>query len=74
MMSVSVGIRYFALFCIVGGGYIAQPIVLVWASNNNSGHYKVGVASAMQVGIGNVGGIIARYVGFDPCSSRTSVI
>ncbi|KAI8659822.1 hypothetical protein LRP88_06383 [Fusarium phalaenopsidis] len=59
MMSVSVGVRYFALFCIVGGGYIAQPIVLVWASNNNSGHYKVGVASAMQVGIGNVGGIIA---------------
>ncbi|KAF5011822.1 hypothetical protein FDECE_2112 [Fusarium decemcellulare] len=59
MMSVSVGVRYFALFCIVGGGYIAQPIVLVWASNNNSGHYKVGVASAMQVGLGNSGGIIA---------------
>ncbi|UZP45198.1 hypothetical protein NXS19_013010 [Fusarium pseudograminearum] len=59
MMSVTVGVRYFSLFCIVGGGYIAQPIVLVWLSNNMSGHYKVGVASAMQVGIGNVGGIIA---------------
>ncbi|KAJ4250156.1 hypothetical protein NW762_011969 [Fusarium torreyae] len=59
MMSVPVGVRYFALFCIVAGGYIAQPIVLVWVSNNMSGHYKVGVASAMQVGIGNVGGIIA---------------
>ncbi|KAF4950525.1 hypothetical protein FSARC_13166 [Fusarium sarcochroum] len=54
-----VGVRYFALFCIVSGGYIAQPIVLVWVSNNMSGHYKVGVASAMQVGIGNIGGIIA---------------
>ncbi|GKU22910.1 unnamed protein product, partial [Fusarium langsethiae] len=59
MMSVNVGVRYFSLFCIVGGGYIAQPIVLVWLSNNMSGHYKVGVASAMQVGIGNSGGIIA---------------
>ncbi|KAM0547800.1 hypothetical protein ACHAPJ_010261 [Fusarium lateritium] len=62
MMSVPVGVRYFALFCIVAGGYIAQPIVLVWVSNNMSGHYKVGVASAMQVGIGNIGGIIARFV------------
>ncbi|KAJ4034213.1 hypothetical protein NW756_013954 [Fusarium oxysporum] len=60
MMSVSVGIRYMALFFIVAGGYIAQPIVLVWVSNNMAGHYKLGVASAMQIRIGNVGGIIAR--------------
>lgn len=60
MMSVSVGIRYMALFFIVCGGYIAQPIVLVWVSNNMAGHYKLGVASAMQIGFGNIGGIIAR--------------
>ncbi|KAG5774647.1 hypothetical protein H9Q73_011686 [Fusarium xylarioides] len=62
MTSVSIGIRYMALFFIVGGGYIAQPIVLVWVSNNMAGHYKLGVDSAMQVGFGNIGGIIARYV------------
>ncbi|KAG7410616.1 major facilitator superfamily domain-containing protein [Fusarium sp. MPI-SDFR-AT-0072] len=62
MMSVSVGIRYMALFFIVGGGYIAQPIVLVWVSNNMAGHYKLGVASAMQIGFGNIGGIIASNI------------
>nr|RBQ97623.1 hypothetical protein FVER53263_00125 [Fusarium verticillioides] len=62
MMSVSVGIRYMALFFIVAGGYIAQPIVLVWVSNNMAGHYKLGVASAMQVGFGNIGGIIASNI------------
>ncbi|KIV88517.1 hypothetical protein PV10_08195 [Exophiala mesophila] len=59
MHRVTVGVRYFALFAIVGGGYIAQPICLVWMSNNMAGHYKVGVSSAVQVGLGNTGGIIA---------------
>lgn len=59
MHRVDVGVRYFALFTIVGGGYIAQPITLVWMSNNVAGHYKVGISAAMQVGFGNIGGIIA---------------
>lgn len=60
MHSVKVGVRYFALFTIVGGAYIAQPIALVWMSNNVAGHYKTGISAAMQVGFGNLGGIIAR--------------
>ncbi|KAK6379530.1 hypothetical protein LTS17_006448 [Exophiala oligosperma] len=56
---VAVGVRYFALYLIISGGYIAQPITLVWVSNNMSGHYKRGVSSAMMVGFGNCGGIIA---------------
>ena len=56
MLSVPVGARYFALYMITSGGYMAQPVVLVWLSNNVSGHYKRGVSSAMQVGIGNIGG------------------
>ena len=55
MHSVAVGVRYFALFCVVAGGYIAQPITLVWLSNNVSGHYKRAVSSAMMVGFGNIG-------------------
>lgn len=62
MLSVPVGARYFALFLITSGGYIAQPVVLVWLSNNVSGHYKRGVSSAMQVGLGNIGGIVASNV------------
>jgi hypothetical protein len=49
-------------FLIVGGGYIAQPITLVWLSNNLAGHYKRGVGAAMQVGLGNIGGIVASNV------------
>lgn len=62
MNSVAVGVRYFAVFAIVGGGYIAQPITLVWLNNNLGGHYKRGVGAAMQVGLGNIGGIIASNI------------
>lgn len=62
MLEVPVGARYFALYLITGGGYIAQPVVIVWLSNNVSGHYKRGVSSAMQIGFGNLGGIVASNV------------
>ena len=52
---LSVGVKYFALFLIVPGGYITQPITLAWLSNCVSGHYKRSVASAFQVGVGNIG-------------------
>jgi hypothetical protein len=35
--NLSAGVKYFALFLIVPGGYITQPIVLVWMSNLVSG-------------------------------------
>jgi fucose permease len=60
--NLSAGVKYFALFLIVPGGYITQPITLVWLSNLMSGHYKRSVSSAMQVGIGNIGGIVASNV------------
>ena len=62
MNNVAVGARYFAVFAIVGGGYIAQPITLGWVNNNLGGHYKRGVGAAMMVGIGNIGGIVASNV------------
>lgn len=62
MESVPVGARYFAVFAIVGGGYIAQPITLGWLSNNLAGHYKRGAGAALQVGVGNIGGIIASNI------------
>jgi len=59
---LSAGVKYFALFLIVPGGFITQPITLVWLSNLVSGHYKRSVSSAMQVGFGNLGGIVASNV------------
>ena len=62
MSHISVGVRYFALYCITLGGYIAQPVTIVWLSNNVSGHYKRAVSSAMQIGLGNSGGIVASNI------------
>lgn len=59
---VSVAGRYVAIYLIVSGGYIAQPITLVWLSNNMGGHYKRGVAAAMQIGFGNLSGIVASNI------------
>ncbi|CZT04769.1 probable permease of the major facilitator superfamily [Rhynchosporium graminicola] len=53
LTTVSVGIRYFACFLIVTGGYIAQPM---------GGHYKRSMSAAIQIGFGNCGGIVASNV------------
>jgi cyanate permease len=50
---LSVGVKYFALFLIVTGGYMCQPVCLTWIQNCMGGHYKRSIASAMQVGFGN---------------------
>ncbi|KAK9858300.1 hypothetical protein MYU51_019297 [Penicillium brevicompactum] len=63
--SVPVGARYFALYAITGGGYMTQPILMGWLSNNMAGHYKQSIASAMQIGFGNCGGLVASNVFFD---------
>ncbi|KAJ5560243.1 hypothetical protein N7513_002642 [Penicillium frequentans] len=56
------GVKYMACFFITSGGYMAQPVTLVWLSNNVGGHYKRSISSALQVGLGNCGGIIASNV------------
>ena len=60
--SVPVSVRYLAIYLITSGGYITQPIVIVWLMNNLSGHYKRSVGAAMQIGIGNLGGIVASNI------------
>lgn len=51
--NLSAGVKYFALFLIVTGGFVCQPVTLVWIQNCMGGHYKRSIASAMQVGFGN---------------------
>lgn len=60
--NLSAGVKYFALFLVVPGGFITQPIVLAWLSNLVSGHYKRSVSSAVQIGFGNLGGIVASNI------------
>ncbi|KAF2501681.1 MFS general substrate transporter [Lophium mytilinum] len=62
---LSVGVRYFALFLVVPGGFVTQPITLVWVANTMSGHYKRAVSTAVMVGLGNAGGIVASSVFLD---------
>lgn len=59
---VSTAVRYFAVYMITAGGYIAQPVAIVWLNNNMGGHYKRGIAAAVQIGFGNCGGLIASNV------------
>ena len=54
--------RYFAIYLITVGGYIAQPVTLVWLNNNMGGHYKRSASAAMQIGFGNCAGIIASNI------------
>ncbi|EEH38879.1 hypothetical protein PAAG_01341 [Paracoccidioides lutzii Pb01] len=56
------GVRYMAVFFVTTGCYIVQPVTIVWLVNNLGGHYKRAVGLAIQVGFGNLGGIIASNV------------
>jgi sugar phosphate permease len=59
---LSSGVKYLALFFITSGNYICQPLLVVWLANNMAGHYKRSFAAALQIGIGNVGGIIGSNI------------
>ncbi|KAI4161153.1 MAG: hypothetical protein L6R39_000113 [Caloplaca ligustica] len=59
---VPVNVRYVALYFTTVGGYITQPLALVWMNNNLGGHYKRGIGAAMQIGLGNLGGIVASNI------------
>lgn len=59
---LSTGVKYFALFLVVPGGFVTQPVTLAWVQNNMGGHYKRSVSAAMMVGLGNMGGIVASTV------------
>lgn len=59
---VSEKVAYMAVFFVTMGTYIVQPVTIVWMANNLAGHYKRAIGLAIQVGFGNIGGIIASNV------------
>ena len=56
------GVRHMAVFFICIGTYIVQPVTIVWFANNLGGHYKRAIGLAIQIGFGNIGGIIASNI------------
>lgn len=59
---LSLGVKYFALFLVSSGGFVTQPITIGWLANNVSGHYKRSISAAIQLGFGNIGGIVASNI------------
>ncbi|KAL9607200.1 MAG: hypothetical protein Q9167_007866 [Letrouitia subvulpina] len=60
--NVPVLARYIAVYLITAGGYITQPVCLAWLNNNLGGNYKRSIGIAMQIGCGNLGGIVASNI------------
>jgi MFS family permease len=56
------GVKYFAIILIPTGNYICQPLLVVWLANNMAGHYKRSFAAALQIGLGNIGGIVGSNI------------
>lgn len=53
------GVKYAGLFLAAAGSYGGLPAVVTWLTNNTAGQTKRGVASAFQIGIGNLAGIVS---------------
>lgn len=60
--NASAGTKYFGTYLAVIGLYAGVPCVVGWLANNLHGKYKRAVGMAIQVGMGNLGGIIASYI------------
>ena len=59
---LSTSVHYMAVFFVTVGCYIVQPVAIVWMANNVSGHYKRAIFLAIQIGFGNIGGIVASNI------------
>jgi hypothetical protein len=54
--------RYAAMFLLGICMHMVQPITLGWLSNNLSGHYKRSFGAAIQVGFGNLAGLVTSNI------------
>ncbi|KAI6130587.1 MFS general substrate transporter [Pisolithus croceorrhizus] len=60
--NASTSVKYFGTFLVVIGAYSGFPCVVGWLANNLHGKYKRAGGMAIQVGMGNLGGIIASNI------------
>lgn len=60
--SQNFNVKYGAVFLVAGGFFPNVPMGAAWQGNNVGGSLKRGVALAMHVGFGNLGGMISSFV------------
>lgn len=58
----SAGVKYMSIFVLAAGIFTMQPISVVWVVTNLAGNYKRSIGSAMVLGLGNVGSIVAGNI------------
>ena len=57
MATTNPKVVYGGVFIAACGIYPAFPGIIAWLSNNLAGSYKRAAGMAMQIGIGNLGGV-----------------
>ena len=55
-------VKYAGTFFLASGIYTNVPAITAWTGNNIGGSTKRSVGMAMQVGIGNLGGVMSAYM------------
>ena len=54
--------QYGAIFLVAIGVYSGIPLAICWFSMNQRGHRKRAVAMGIQIGLGEIGGIISTFL------------
>lgn len=54
--------RYAGCFLTATGLYSGMPVLICWNSVNFGGHLRKSVGTAVQIGFGNIGGIISVFI------------
>ena len=62
LASYSNGVRYFACYVIIFGGYTIVALNITWINGNIAPHYKRATALGMNQTIGNLAGVIAGQI------------
>ncbi|KAK6365276.1 hypothetical protein LTS17_011509 [Exophiala oligosperma] len=60
--SVVVGVRFMAVFFLVGGCFASITISLTWLNNNIVGSRRRGISTAIMLAVGNCGSIVGSNV------------
>ncbi|KAA8651289.1 hypothetical protein EYZ11_008806 [Aspergillus tanneri] len=55
-------VQYAALFLVVFGPYCGMPVALCWFTMNLGGHRRRAVGTALQLGFGEIAGIVSTFL------------
>ncbi|KAE8154364.1 major facilitator superfamily domain-containing protein [Aspergillus avenaceus] len=55
-------VEYAALFLVVFGPYCGMPVALCWFTMNVGGHRRRAVGTALQLGFGEIAGIVSTFL------------